>query len=90
MTRPFRRTARRHKQTNPADRTAEDEIVILQEILALHSGQLENFHPEQPPSSIRYFLRRASLGQLQGTLVELLVAMRSQACPDPVVFDEHR
>lgn len=55
---------------------ASDDLAILQQILALHEGQLDNFHPTRPPPAVRRFLRRATLEQLQGTLVELLAAMR--------------
>ena len=58
-------------------RAAQEEIAVLQEILALRGGQLEKFAPTPPPSAVKVFLRRATLSQLQGTLVELLAAMRA-------------
>ncbi|MCD4824005.1 MAG: hypothetical protein K8S55_05320 [Phycisphaerae bacterium] len=65
------------EKTNPTiPQTAEGEIAILQNVLALHGGQLENFNPVPPPSAVKSFIRRATLPQLQGTLVELLAAMR--------------
>lgn len=57
-------------------RTAEEEAAILQQILTLNKGLLQDYHPVPPPSVVREFLRRASLFQLQGTLVEVLAAMR--------------
>jgi len=65
--------ARPRVPTSPAE-----EIAVLQQILLLHDGQLENFHPVRPPSAVRRFLTRATLRQLQGTLVELLAALRSR------------
>jgi len=56
---------------------AREEISILQQILLLHDGQLENFHPGPPPSAVKRFLNRAALGQLQGLLVELLCTLRN-------------
>jgi len=55
-----------------------DEIAVLQQILLLHDGQLENFHPVRPPSPVRRFLNRATLGELQGLLVETLSALRER------------
>ena len=57
-------------------RDSSDDLAILQEILWLQGGQLDNFHPIQPPPAVMRFLRTATLGQLQGMLVELLAAMR--------------
>ena len=54
---------------------ASNDLAVLQQILALHDGQLDNFHPTRPPPAVRRFLARATLEQLQGTLVELLAAM---------------
>jgi len=59
-------------------RSPADEIAVLQKILLLHDGQLENFHPFPPPSAVRCFLTRATLPQLQGTLVELPAALRTR------------
>ena len=57
-------------------RDSSDDLAILQEILWLRGGQLDNFHPIQPPAAVIRFLRTATLGQLQGTLVEVLAMMR--------------
>ena len=57
---------------------ASNDLAILQQILALHDGQLDNFDPKLPPTAVRRFLARATLEQLQGTLVELLAAMRER------------
>ena len=57
---------------------ASNDLAILQQILALHGGQLDNFDPAPPPSAVRRFLARATLEQLQGALVELLAAMRER------------
>jgi len=54
----------------------DDALALLQQLLALTGGQLDNFDPQPPPSAIRRFLRTADLRQLQGLLVELLAAMR--------------
>jgi len=62
-------------------RTAEEELAILQEILLLNKGQLQDFSPVPPPSAIKAFLRKAALPQLQGLLVELLAAMRDCKVP---------
>ena len=66
---------RQHKSKATKPRTGEEKVAILRQILDLCSRQLETFRPTQPPSAIRAFIRRATLGQLQGTLVELLAAM---------------
>ena len=57
---------------------ASNDLAVLQQILALHDGQLANFHPTRPPASVRRFLNRATLEELQGTLVELLAAIRKR------------
>ena len=53
-----------------------NDLAVLQEILGLRGGQLDDFHPVQPPAALRRFLRTATLGQLQGLLVEVLAKMR--------------
>ena len=65
------------KQNDPQGKASND-VAVLQQILALHGGQLDNFHPTRPPSAVRRFLTQATLGELQGTLVELLAAMRDR------------
>ena len=57
-------------------RSSSDDLAILQKILWLHGGQLDNFRPIQPPAAVMRFLKTATPGQLQGTLVEVLAAMR--------------
>ena len=69
-------THRRAQKRLTKPSTAQEEIAVLQEILALHGGQLENFNPTPPPTAVKIFLRKATLSQLQGTLVELLAALR--------------
>jgi hypothetical protein len=54
----------------------QDDVKILQQLLALHHGELEDFQPVRPPAAVRGFLGRASLHELQGVLVETLAAMR--------------
>ena len=61
-----------------ACRNAADDLTVLQQILWLRGGQLDNFHPIQPPAVVRRFLRTATLGQLQGLLVEGLAKMRDE------------
>ena len=73
----------RKNQPHRKPDTATDQIAVLQDIFALNGGQLENFHPTPPPSVIQAFLRRASMPQLQGTLIELLAAMRNADRPAP-------
>ena len=57
-------------------RSSSEDLAVLQEILRLRGGQLDDFHPVQPPAAVRRFLRTATPGQLQGTLVEVLAEMR--------------
>ena len=63
---------------NASRQDASNDLAVLQQILALHDGQLDNFHPARPPPAVRRFLRRATLEQLQGTLVEVLAAIRER------------
>ena len=65
------------RPSDPRDNVSND-LAVLQQILGLHGGQLDNFHPTRPPSAVRRFLTRATLEELQGTLVELLAAIRKR------------
>ncbi len=61
------------------NKNRSNDLAVLQQILALNDGQLDKFQPVNPPSSVRRFLARASLEELQGTLVEVLSALRRAA-----------
>ena len=69
---------KRKPQPSAGSGEARDEIAVLQQVLLLQEGQLENFHPVPLPSAVKRFLTRATPGQLQGTLVEVLAALRSR------------
>ena len=56
-----------------------DNLAVLQQLLALHDGQLNDFQPTPPPAALKAYLRRADLHELQGLLVETLAAMRRVA-----------
>ena len=72
------RAKRQGKSSSPNRRDGEDDGAVLQQILLLEGGELENFNPAQPPAGVKRFLRRATLAELQGTFVEVLAAMQSR------------
>ncbi len=65
------------RPSDPRD-NASNDLAVLQQILALQGGQLDNFNPTRPPPAVRRFLTRATLEELQGALVELLAALRER------------
>ena len=71
------RAKRQGKSASPNRRNGEDEGAVVQQILLLEGGELNNFDPAQPPAGVKRFLRQATLSELQGTLIEVLAAMRS-------------
>jgi len=50
---------------------------LLEEIIALEAESV-NFNPQDPPPEVQAFIDDASLGQLQGLLLEVLAAMKDQ------------
>jgi hypothetical protein len=54
---------------------SEREAAILREILAVYRAGLDVFQPVPPPPEVRRFLQHATVGQLQGALIEVLAAL---------------
>lgn len=48
---PTKSRAAEGRFTKP--RTSQEEIAVLQEILALYGGQLESFNPAPPPTAVK-------------------------------------
>ena len=56
----------------------EREEAVAKGVLVTFGQPLRLFDPSSPPEEFRQFLREASLGVMQGALIELLAAMREK------------